>query len=83
MVSGYNSGVLSPALLANLVCPVSKRPMIYFPSDNVLVCSTSRLRYRIENGFPVMLPEEAHTLSEGEIATLVTQARSLGLPIPT
>jgi uncharacterized protein YbaR (Trm112 family) len=75
--------VLSPQLLERLVCPVSHGKLIYFPADNVLVCPASRLRYRIESGSPVMLAEEAETLSEAEIASLISQARSLGLPIPT
>jgi uncharacterized protein YbaR (Trm112 family) len=74
--------MLSPELCSKLACPVSKRPLIYFPADNALVCATSRLRYRIENGFPVMLPDEAEALGETEIAALVATARSLGLAIP-
>lgn len=74
--------VLSPQLLERLVCPVSKQKLIYFPDDNVLVCPASRLRYRIDNGSPVMLAEEAQRLSEAEIASVLAHAKSLGLSIP-
>lgn len=77
--------MLSPTFLAQLVCPVSKQALIYFPADRVLVCPASRLRYRIDeaSGMPVMLAEEAERLSEAEIAQVIAHARSLGLPIPT
>ena len=77
--------MLSPALLALLVCPVSKQPLIYFATDAALVCPASRLRYRIDtgSGMPAMLAEDAERLSEAEIARLIDRARSLGLPIPT
>ena len=77
--------MLSPALLAVLVCPVSKQRMIYVADEAVLVCPASRLRYRIDpaSGMPVMLAEEAVRLSEAEIAQVITRARSLGLNIPT
>jgi uncharacterized protein YbaR (Trm112 family) len=75
--------VLAPSLLAHLVCPVSHGKLIYFPDDAVLVCPASKLRYRIENDFPVMLAEEAQTLGDAEIAELISKAKRLGLPIPT
>jgi uncharacterized protein YbaR (Trm112 family) len=75
--------VLAPSFLAQLVCPVSHGKLIYFPDDQVLVCPASKLRYRIENDYPVMLPDEAQKLSDAEIAALIAQAKRLGLPIPT
>ena len=75
--------MLSPDLLAVLVCPLSKQGLIYFPSDDALVCPASRLRYRIDNGAPVMLAEEAQALSEAEVSQLISRARDLGLRIPT
>ncbi len=65
--------MLSPDLLAVLVCPVSKQPLVYVPGDEVLVCVSSRLRYRIDNGVPVMLAEEAQTLSESEVSQLISR----------
>ncbi len=65
--------MLSPDLLAILVCPVSKQPVVYVPSADVLVCASSRLRYRIDHGVPVMLAEEAHALTESEVSQLISR----------
>jgi uncharacterized protein YbaR (Trm112 family) len=82
--------VLSSDLLAVLVCPTSKQRLIYFPrgeanqneAEGFLLCPSSRLRYRIDNGAPVMLAEEAQALSEPVVSQLISRARELGLPIP-
>ena len=68
---------------AKLVCPVSGKPVIYFASDNVVVCPGSRLRYRIDVGVPVMLADEAVVLDDAELARWIARARDLGLPIPS
>ena len=74
-------------LVEILVCPKSKAPLIYFPRGEknedegagFLVCPTSRLRYRIENGVPVMLVEEATQLPAEAVERLVSRARELGI----
>jgi uncharacterized protein YbaR (Trm112 family) len=80
---------LSPSLLEILVCPKSKAPLVYFAhgegptaSEAFLLCPASRLRYRIEGDVPVMLVDEAVSLSEGEVTRLVDLARSQGIPVP-
>jgi uncharacterized protein YbaR (Trm112 family) len=50
---------LAPELLAILVCPKCKGDLDYRPDEAVLVCSTCRLAYRIEDDIPVMLIDEA------------------------
>ncbi len=65
--------MLSPDLLAVLVCPVSKQPLVYVASEDALVCATSHLRYRIDNGVPVMLADEAQVLSESEVSELISR----------
>ncbi|HEY0928560.1 MAG TPA: Trm112 family protein [Gemmatimonas sp.] len=56
---------LSPALLEILVCPKSKAPLEYHVGPpEVLVCRESQLVYRVEDGVPVMLIEEAEPLDE-------------------
>jgi uncharacterized protein YbaR (Trm112 family) len=82
--------VISKALLDALVCPKSKERLIYFPrgeadrdeAKGFLLAPGSRLRYRIVQGFPCMLPEEAEALSEAEVSALVARARELGLSVP-
>lgn len=65
---------LDPELLEILVCPESKKPLVYFEQDEFLFCPDSRLKYRIEDGIPVMLIEEAERLSENEASTLMERA---------
>jgi len=71
--------VLAPELLAVLVCPKSKQPLIYFADEGFLLCPASRLRYRIDDGVPVLLVEEATELSSSEVDRLVRSAKERGL----
>jgi uncharacterized protein YbaR (Trm112 family) len=81
--------MLSEQLLAVLACPKSKRPLVYFPrgergddeASAFLLCPSSRLRYRIEAGVPVLLVEEAQEVDARECERLVARARELGLPV--
>lgn len=53
-------------LLNILVCPLSKGPLIYDRSKNELISLSMRLAYPIRNGVPIMLEEEARSISEEE-----------------
>lgn len=58
---------LAPELLRILVCPKSKAPLEYHAGPpEVLVCRESRLVYRVQDGIPVMLIEEAEALDESK-----------------
>ena len=69
---------LSPDLVADLLCPESKKPLVYVaagvdgPAES-LFCPTSRLRYRVDDGVPVMLPEEAERLDEAAAKRLLAR----------
>jgi uncharacterized protein YbaR (Trm112 family) len=63
--------VLSKALLDVLVCPKSKQPLLYFAAEGFFLCPASRLQYRIEEGVPVLLVEEARELTQAEVDRLV------------
>ncbi len=71
---------LSQDLIEILVCPESKQPLVYFPNgasdkqDAFLYCPTSRLRYSVKDGIPIMLIEEAERLDEQKGAQLLAQA---------
>jgi uncharacterized protein YbaR (Trm112 family) len=65
---------LDPLLLEILVCPESKKPLLYFEAEGFLFCPESRLKYRIEDDIPVMLIEEAERVSEAEASNLVARA---------
>ena len=54
-------------LLQLLVCPVTKGPLRYNPEAQELVSRSARLAYPVRDGIPVMLENEARTLTEAEI----------------
>jgi uncharacterized protein YbaR (Trm112 family) len=70
---------LQADLLEILVCPESKQPLVYFADEGFLYCPASKLKYRIDEGIPVMLVDEATRLSDSEAAALVARAKQLGL----
>ena len=57
-------------LLDILVCPVTKGPLIYDREKQELISRSARLAYPIRDGIPVMLEEEARTLTTEEIDKL-------------
>ena len=57
---------VDPRLLEVLVCPVSRSPLVYDRARQELVSKAARLAYPVRDGVPVMLPEEARPLGEGE-----------------
>jgi uncharacterized protein YbaR (Trm112 family) len=57
---------IDPRLLEVLVCPVTKGPLVYDRAAQELISKSARLAYPVRDGVPVMLPEEARALGEGE-----------------
>jgi len=57
---------VDPRLLEILVCPVTHGPLEYDRAKGELVSRSGRLAYPIRDGVPIMLPEEARELGEGE-----------------
>ena len=57
---------VDPRLLEILVCPVTHGTLTYDRAKNELVSRAARLAYPVREGVPVMLPEEARPLGEGE-----------------
>jgi uncharacterized protein YbaR (Trm112 family) len=55
-------------LLAILVCPITKGPLIYKKEQNELISKSARLAYPVRDGIPVLLEEEARKLNEDEYA---------------
>ena len=58
---------IDPKLLEILVCPVTKVPLRYDADRQELRSEQARLAYPIRDGIPVMLPDEARILKDGEI----------------
>lgn len=56
---------LDPALLAILVCPLTRTPLRYDEAAQELISDAAGLAYPIRDGVPVMLIEEARALDVG------------------
>lgn len=54
-------------LLEILVCPVTKAPLEWHADAQELWCRASRLAYPVREGVPVMLEDEARSLSDEEL----------------
>jgi uncharacterized protein YbaR (Trm112 family) len=57
---------VDPRLLEILVCPLTHGPLELDRAKAELVSRSARLAYPIRDGVPIMLPEEARELGEGE-----------------
>ncbi|MBO0661621.1 Trm112 family protein [Jiella sp. MQZ9-1] len=51
-----------PRLLELLVCPLTKKPLVFDREANELVSSAAKLAYPIRDGIPIMLPSEAREI---------------------
>ena len=60
-------------LLELLVCPVTKGPLDFDRERQELLSRSARLAYSIRNGIPVLLENEARTLSDEELERLAAQ----------
>ena len=54
-------------LLDILVCPVTKGPLVYDKANKELISVAGKLAYPIRDDIPVMLEEEARTLTREEV----------------
>lgn len=70
---------LDPRLLEILACPKDKGPLLYFESEDSLYNPRLRLRYRITEGIPVMLIDEAETVDDAEHERLIAKADAHGI----
>ena len=61
---------LPKELLDVLVCPLCKGELEYDEAKQELICHESKLAYKIEDGIPVMLEDEARRLSPEEADAL-------------
>lgn len=61
---------MDPKLLELLVCPVTKGPLDMDREKQELISRSARLAYPIRDGIPVLLEEQARTLSDEELEAL-------------
>ncbi len=64
--AAHNHPEIDPRLLEILVCPVTHGPLVYDRTAAELISRSARLAYPIRSGVPIMLPEEARSLGDGE-----------------
>ena len=61
---------MDPKLLEILGCPVTKGPLTYDRERQELLSRSARLAYPIRDGIPILLEDEARTLSDDELEQL-------------
>jgi uncharacterized protein len=68
--------VIDEALLSILVCPADRGPLVLVALDAGELLYNPRLRrsYRIEDGIPVLLVDEATEVDEDQHAQLMARA---------
>ncbi len=54
-------------LLELIVCPVTKGPLEFDREKQELISRSARLAYPVRDGLPVMLENEARTLTDEEL----------------
>jgi uncharacterized protein YbaR (Trm112 family) len=70
---------LDPLLLDVLACPVDKGPLLWFEDEEILYNPRLKKSYRVEDGVPVMLVDEAVDVSDGEHERLMAKAEKDGV----
>ena len=70
---------LDARLLEILACPADKGPLLYFADEQGLYNPRLRLRYRVEDGIPVMLTDEAEAVDDTEHGRLLAKAETNGV----
>jgi len=70
---------IDPQLLALLACPEDKGPLLYFADEDTLYNPRLHRRYRILDGIPVMLVDEAENVNEQEHERLSAKASAEGI----
>ncbi len=55
---------ITEELLKILVCPLCKNELFFDEKNNELICLQSKLAYKIKDGIPIMLIDEARKIEE-------------------
>lgn len=71
--------MLDPTLLEILACPEDKGPLLYFADEQSLYNPRLHRRYAVRDDIPIMLIDEAETVSDGEHARLIAKAEAEGI----
>jgi uncharacterized protein YbaR (Trm112 family) len=67
------------SLLEYLACPEDKGPLWYFEDEDSLYNPRLHRRYEIRDGIPVMLIDEAESVTDAEHERLMRKADAAGI----
>ena len=70
---------LAPQLLQILACPEDKGPLYYLADEDALYNPRLIRRYAIRDGIPVMLIDEAETVSADEHVRIMAKVDAEGI----
>ena len=70
---------LDAQLLEILACPEDKGPLLYFEDEDSLYNPRLKRRYSIRDDIPIMLIDEAETVSDEEHGRLMGKAEAEGV----
>jgi uncharacterized protein YbaR (Trm112 family) len=72
----FGANVIDETLLGILVCPADRGPLLLVDKGSEVLLYNPRLRraYRVEDGIPVLLVDEAVDVGDDEHARLIAQA---------
>ena len=70
---------LDKLLLEILACPEDRGPLYYFEDEDSLYNPRLHRRYAIRDGIPIMLIDEAETVTDAEHTRLMAKAEAEGL----
>lgn len=61
---------MNPKLLEILVCPVTKGRLIWGQNEQELISKQARLAFPVRDDIPILLENEARTLTDEELEAL-------------
>ena len=70
---------LDPQLVEILACPEDKGPLLYFADEQSLYNPRLQRRYSIRDGIPVLLIDEAESVTKKEHDRLMAKAEADGV----
>jgi uncharacterized protein len=70
---------LDPQLLEILACPEDKGPLLYFADEDSLYNPRLKRRYAIREDIPIMLIDEAESVTDSEHERLMAKADADGI----
>jgi uncharacterized protein YbaR (Trm112 family) len=70
---------LDPQLLEILACPEDKGPLLYFEDESILYNPRLKRSYEINDDIPVMLIDEATSVSDADHERLLAKAEAEGI----